>query len=231
MAAALPPGQGLRPALTSALRAMPERLPLRKKTTGVSRIAKTPVLFVLAPRLAPPLARCGHSTLRHQRYGGMDCRSNNTQERRATLMMTDFWEEQQAFKKLAASLNEGNKAALFDALQKAGITVVIVDFDGCGDSRQIENIIAKARDQMIDLPEEQTDIALAFWGQPEPTRKTLPIREAIEEIAYSLLEHEHDGWEIDDGAFGEFDFDVISRKIVLTINARYTDVHTSEQSF
>jgi hypothetical protein len=132
---------------------------------------------------------------------------------------------------LLASVRPGNKKALCDALQDAGITKVIVEFDGCGDSGQIEAITAFAGDDTVALPAITIEIAEASWGSPEITRSRLSTREAIEHVAYNYLEEQHGGWEIDGGAFGEFTFDVTSRNIVLTFNARYTDVQTSEYSF
>jgi hypothetical protein len=52
----------------------------------------------------------------------------------------------------AAKLLPANKTALFDALAAASITVVVVTFDGYGDSGQIENIEAKAGDEIVPLP-------------------------------------------------------------------------------
>jgi hypothetical protein len=146
-------------------------------------------------------------------------------------MNLDLRKEQQAYEKLAASVLEGNKSVLFDALKKADIDAVVVEFDGEGDSDQITGIAGWSGGH-LGLPEEvQIEMALVEWGATEPTRKTLPIREAVEEISYGLLEKTHGGWEIDDGAYGEFLFDVPNRKITLTFNARITDVRTSVHAF
>lgn len=51
----------------------------------------------------------------------------------------------------ADDLLPANKTALFDALAAANITVVVVTFDGYGDSGQIENIEAKAGDEIVTL--------------------------------------------------------------------------------
>jgi hypothetical protein len=230
--------------------------------------------------------------LRHQRYGGVDCRFNNNKKGRAVLMSDNVSQNQKgiseiapalplpgascwevlglrpgvaaaeidyAFRKLAKNVHpdaggrdaamqalnaareqalkfatdplESNKTVLLDALQKAGITVVDVNFDGEGDSGQIEDIQAKADDQKVELPEGQIEIALTSFGQPEVERKTLPIREAIEEIAFALLEDVESGWENDGGAYGEFVFDVAARTITLTFNARFTDISTSQNVF
>ena len=49
-----------------------------------------------------------------------------------------------------------NKSALFDALAAAGIQTVVIEFDGCGDSGQLENITGlDAENAEITLPEDE----------------------------------------------------------------------------
>ncbi len=63
------------------------------------------------------------------------------------------WETKRAeHERRDAELRPVNKTAVFDALAAAGITIVIVAFDGYGDSGQIENIEAKAGDDLVALP-------------------------------------------------------------------------------
>ena len=64
-----------------------------------------------------------------------------------------------------AELRAVNKTAVFDALAAAGITIVVVAFDGYGDSGQIENVEAKAGDEIVALPSGQVEIASAVWDQ------------------------------------------------------------------
>ena len=52
-----------------------------------------------------------------------------------------------------AACHPANKTALFDALAAAGITRVLVNFDGSGDSGQIEEITAQTREAGVPLPE------------------------------------------------------------------------------
>ena len=50
-----------------------------------------------------------------------------------------------------------NKSALFDALAAAAIQTVVIEFDGCGDSGQLENITGlDAENAEIPLPEEKS---------------------------------------------------------------------------
>jgi hypothetical protein len=126
------------------------------------------------------------------------------------------------YDKLAADLRVSNKAALFDALAAVGITHVIVSFDGYGDSGQIEDIEAKAHDKVVKLPPNEIVIAAAVWGASEPEPRSMSIADAVERVAYDLLEETHCGWENNDGAYGDFTFDVAKRSIILDYNERYT---------
>ena len=121
----------------------------------------------------------------------------------------------------------GNKAALFDVLATAGITSIAVTFDGVGDSGQIESIDAHIGNAIAALPVCDIEIATPAWGGSELHRRTLPLDEAIEQLACSFLEETHGGWENNEGAFGECNFDVAERTIQLDCNER---IESSEYS-
>jgi hypothetical protein len=108
-----------------------------------------------------------------------------------------------------------NKAALFDALAAAGITTVVVNFDGCGDSGQVEMIEARTGDDDCALPAVEVEIASMGWGTDTIDRQTQPVSEAIETLVYDVLSQSHGGWENDDGACGDFTFDVAERSVTL----------------
>ena len=124
-----------------------------------------------------------------------------------------------------AEARPANKAALFDALSRAGITKVVVNFDGYGDSGQIEQVEARAGDDvLVGLPLDQIEFVEPVYGDPEKVeRSTHTVSEAIETLVYAFLEQTHDGWEDNDGAYGDFTFDVENRTITLDYNGRYTE--------
>ncbi len=128
---------------------------------------------------------------------------------------------------LAAEALPTNKAALFDALAAAGITTVSITFDGSGDEGQIESVDVCAGEATGTLPEVDVEIATPAWDGSELHRRTLPLFEAIEQLAYALLAETHGGWENNEGAYGEFTFDVAGRTIHLDYNVR---VESSEDS-
>jgi hypothetical protein len=143
----------------------------------------------------------------------------------------DWDAKRAALDRLHAELQPQNQAALFDALAAAGVTLIVVTFDGYGDSGQIENIEAKAGDAVVAMPVGEVEIGKAIWDQPEPSRSTVSIADAIERLAYDLLERTHCGWENNDGAYGDFTFDVAARTITLDYNERYTASENSQHVF
>ena len=138
-----------------------------------------------------------------------------------------FLEKDRAFTALSDSIRPANKTALFDALAAAGITSVLVHFDGSGDSGQIEDIDATAGERPAEIPNGNIEIAQVRWGDANVERTTLSVRDAIASLAYDFLEQTHGGWEDNEGAYGEFTFDVAQRTITLDYNER---VETSEYS-
>ena len=142
-----------------------------------------------------------------------------------TGFLRDYDEKDRAFKALSASMHAANKKALFDALEAAGITSVLVSFDGSGDSGQIEEIGAVSGDQPRDFPADTVVIGCAYWGASEADRMESSVYQAVESLAYAFLEETHGGWENNEGAYGEFTFTVADRSIILDYNER---IETSE---
>jgi hypothetical protein len=116
-----------------------------------------------------------------------------------------------------------NKAIVFAALAEAGIHRVTVDYDGSGDSGQIENIEAwDASNERIPFPSNsKVHLASDNADFPLPDHQ---LEAAVETLAWDYLEIYY-GWENNDGAFGTFVFDVPGRTITLEHNERYRGQH------
>jgi hypothetical protein len=130
-----------------------------------------------------------------------------------------------------ATLRDANKAALFAVLAAAGITHVVVEFDGCGDSGQIESIEATAGGALVDLPNVTVAMTAVEWGATEPVTHELPLPDVIEHLAYALLSDTHGGWGNNDGAFGDFTFDVAAGTISLEYHERYIATESYAHQF
>jgi hypothetical protein len=138
-----------------------------------------------------------------------------------------------AYDKHAQSLaeaNTANKQAVFTALKAAGIATVNVQFNGAGDSGQIEEITACADGTAVALPEAEVEMRHASWDGA-PTNRKMSLREAIEELCFDYLSQEHGGWEIDDGGQGEFTFRCEDSSIDLEFQQFYTDSTSHSHTF
>lgn len=143
----------------------------------------------------------------------------------------DILAQSRAFEERCEAVRASNKTMLFDALAAAGITKVVVHFDGYGDSGQVEDIAAYAGDADASIPANAIEIARARWGETEADHVSCSLRDAIEALAYDTLEERHGGWENNEGAYGVFTFDVAARTITLGYNERYETSEYTQHIF
>ena len=131
----------------------------------------------------------------------------------------------QEFVRLCKSTLSDNKTALFDVLASARIDTVEVTFNGYANEGQIDGTVADGEGGDTNLQSIQVEIARVKWGNQIITRQTLAVKDAIEKLVYDLLEQTYSGWENNQGAYGDFLFDVGERTITLNFNER---IETSE---
>ncbi len=75
------------------------------------------------------------------------------------------------------------------------------------------------------------DLQRIDFGQDDPVTLSQPLREAIETMSYALLESSHGGWENNDGAYGDFVFDVAAGTIALDYNERFSTSENYQHEF
>jgi hypothetical protein len=143
-----------------------------------------------------------------------------------------YAEQEARRQKRAAELRVSTRAALFDALEAAGIASVTVSFDGEGDSGQIEDISAYSSScSPMKIPAGKIAIPTPKQDGSGTEETKQRIREVIEELCYDLLTDDYACWQDNDGSFGEFEFNVARRTIGLTFNSRYSDYDTSTATY
>jgi hypothetical protein len=117
------------------------------------------------------------------------------------------------------------KRAIVKALRTTGIATVTIEYDGEGDSGQIDGIAAwDAKEQPVAI-DRPARVAL-YRGKPASDYTSL--REALDDFAWLLLGHFHDGFVNNDGGFGTIRIEVAKRSVILdhddrlmeTINTR-----------
>lgn len=148
--------------------------------------------------------------------------------------LADWQQRAAAVTQLEAELFARNKTALLHALQMSGVTHVIVAFDGAGDSGQIESVEVRAGDDDITMPGayvEYLEIGFDASDRPVPKPVSVTLEHAIDRFAYDILERTHGGSENNDGAYGEFIFDVARQAITLDHHDRYIAVESYNHTF
>jgi len=145
--------------------------------------------------------------------------------------MNSILQSMELRRKMLQESGKLNKEALFAALSTAGIERVLISFDGEGDSGQLEDPAAYKGDNQVPLPDTKITFHCVQWDSEQLSPQEKSLKEAIEDLCYDFLQQDHGGWENNDGAYGEFTFDVNARSVLLEFNGRYTDVHTSLHNF
>lgn len=97
-------------------------------------------------------------------------------------------------------------------LKSIGVASVQVEYDGCGDSGQIEDVVC--------LDAESKPVAL--------TGKTPVTIDQLSDLFYDLIEARHPGWENNDGACGELAWVLETDTLTHTHNDRFTGYYTAE---
>jgi hypothetical protein len=135
--------------------------------------------------------------------------------------------------------SEVSKRQIYAKLAKLGIASVHIGYDGCGDSGCIESLKAYGPDDKeMQLPERAVAIDLvdAQWDTTAGgivrtnVRRKVPLKEAVENWCYDLLEQHFGGWEINEGSQGTIELDV-AKKIATfehDENVMTTNTHTLE---
>lgn len=146
-------------------------------------------------------------------------------------MTTDHSAEWARFEKASTEANRLNKTIVFEALSQAGITHVCVGFDGEGDQGQMERASAQAHGNQVEFPAVKVSIREAGCRSPELGSREVNLQEAVEHLCYGYLEQQYDGWENNEGAFGEFVLDVAARTITLEYYGRIVETDYSTHTF
>ena len=123
--------------------------------------------------------------------------------------------------KSAAEWLAFNKLQIFPLLKSAGIALVLIEYCGNNYHRQMDEVSAFGPDTesgpgaKIVLPDANVTLRVPSFDDGNASESTFSLREAIEELCWTLLKISEDGWEKDCGGAGTFTLDVGSEHIEL----------------
>lgn len=130
-------------------------------------------------------------------------------------------------------VEDANKEILFDIMDEEKVERFVVTFEGSGDDGQIEG--SDLPDKILYRVVKGAKVSLgSVWSngkRKEKYESNPTVQKMVDSICYKVLEELHDGWEINDGAWGEFIFDAKDRTVLLNFNERYTESKLYEHEF
>lgn len=119
-----------------------------------------------------------------------------------------------------------NKSIVINKLIELGATVAEIDYNGSGDSGQVEEIRVlknkkevSLKDQHVSYYERQDQFNGSGWNSSF-TKKTVSLEEALEKIAEDLLDYNGIDWYNNDGGYGIVRVDLKDQKLKLEHNQR-----------
>jgi hypothetical protein len=131
----------------------------------------------------------------------------------------------------SADMNDGptyleTMRIVLPVLRQLGVDFVQVDFDGSGDSGQIERAqLAPNVDTSgvrVDVPVTHNQFLDGRW-QGVTVVKSLNLDDAIQQLSEGYIESNDCDWFNNDGGWGSMTIDVGSGSVSIEINVRYTE--------
>lgn len=113
---------------------------------------------------------------------------------------------------------------LFDVLSDYGVTSVSVDYSGSGDSGGIDGVVFMKEDKIFDAMDLYKDA-----GHTDDSPQDL--ENAVSDLAMGLVEHQHGGWENNNGGGGEVIFDVQNERVEVNHYDWYMEAATSYDEY
>lgn len=130
-------------------------------------------------------------------------------------------------------LHDGNREILFDILAREGVETVIIQFEGSGDEGSLENSDLPDRIKKVVIEGSRVSQGTVWHagGSTHRWKENCTVEEVLQSLCYEVLNIRHGGWENNDGAYGEFTFNVKERTAHLDFNERYTESELYECDF
>ena len=146
---------------------------------------------------------------------------------------------------------EKNKHILFDFFDSKGILSVQASFEGSGDSGGVETVnilnttdcspfhkkdanvsskdLKNILETILNGVETYEGTQFSKEGAYELISSSqVTVESLIHSICYDALKSEHEGWENNDGAYGDVQFESSNRSIFMNYYERSTELHEHE---
>ena len=164
--------------------------------------------------------------------------------KKLTIDMSDIATQMAKEKEMHRKTSLTNRQILRKEMESRAIDQIKITFDGCGDSGQFEEPeyyrkgnTKKSKLIQVTIDDKETTGFMVNNGMRFEDGKWVDnlvpgnLRDLVEDVFYRILEAEHGGWEINEGSFGTFTYDVFADEITLEFNERYQEVRESTETY
>lgn len=145
------------------------------------------------------------------------------------VVQSDFAQSVVTYSQNCQQAQAHNRKVLRDALFDLGVTEVVVEYSGGGDSGDVSDVLCQPESLLSSITSKQIEIldaCCSFNGSAYVSltkNYTSSLREALGAFAMGWLEIEHGGWEINDGGSGSMTIDVMTNRFTLNHSEYYQE--------
>ena len=146
------------------------------------------------------------------------------------IWLQEMQQERERKRAEAPAIAERLKRQLFPELLQMHLASAVITYEGWADEGDLETITLRRTEGTV-IPDDHP-----LWNEPcagcegVHSRKTVTVREALEDIAWWLLETFYPGFENEEGATGEILLDFWGNNIRIDHAVRFIDYnHHSEE--
>lgn len=137
-----------------------------------------------------------------------------------------------------ADFTKQHVSNLFTHLKLLNVDSFEIEFDGSGDSGQIEEVtFYDSGNEVMDIPEDTISWVYSAYDDTKPDEQYKPqehqvtLQKAVEDLGYNMLDESGHDWYNNDGGYGRIHVQVEGEdgkpKVKMDMNIRITD----EESF
>jgi hypothetical protein len=119
-----------------------------------------------------------------------------------------------------------NIERLCEALTNRKVSFVKINFDGSGDSGQVEYVNFYAADG-DEISVDDLEFKYIKHANGEKTEYMRSATDFLEDVVYDILYDHYGGWEINDGSFGDVTFDATTGNMKIDFNERVVEINSS----
>ena len=132
-----------------------------------------------------------------------------------------------------ADFTKQHVANLFAHLKLLNVHSFEIEFEGSGDSGQIDDVtFYDSGNEVMDIPADTITWVYSQYGDTEPQEQQVTIQKAVEDLGYTMLDESGHDWYNNDGGYGNINVQIEGQNgkpyVDMDMNIRISDTEHFE---